>query len=111
MTKAYRIKGLEVKLDYDPELLKQLKDKYPEGGSVTIGGDKGLKVGFNYSGVSTLTVKLPTNVYIAGEFSRIQGGTVGLTGEGVPLKVKFKPEKVNANTSIGQLEQVAPSSR
>jgi hypothetical protein len=106
--KAYRIKGLEVKQEYDPELLKKLKDKLPEGGSVTIGGEKGLKIGFNYSGTSNLLISLPVDVYIAGELSRItKEGSVGLTGEVSTLKVRFTQEPVGNNGVVGRLDNVS----
>lgn len=104
ITKAYRITGLVVKLDYDPEYLKELKGKYPEGFSLNIGGDKGLKVGFNYGKESDLTVKLPTDAYIAGEFSRVTNGTINLNEGASKISIRFEPVRVNASAPIGQIE-------
>jgi hypothetical protein len=70
--KSFRITGFAVRLDYDPKLLEELKGKYPEGGSVSIGGDKGLTAALNYSGDSHLTVKLNSDAYLAGEFARVK---------------------------------------
>lgn len=70
--KSFRITGFAVRLDYDPKLLEEMKGKYPEGGSVSVGGDKGLTAAFNYSGDSHLTVKLNSEAYIAGEFARLK---------------------------------------
>jgi len=70
--KSFRITGFAVRFDYDPKLLEELKGKYPEGGSVSIGGEKGLTAAFNYSGDSHLTIKLKSDAYIAGEFARVR---------------------------------------
>lgn len=104
VSKAYRITGMAMTFDYDPKLLEELKGKYPEGFSVNIGGEKGLKVGFNYSSESSLTLKLPSEVYVAGEFSKITtNGTINL-GESTNLNVRLRPVRVSPNTSVGKVE-------
>jgi len=105
VTKAYRLTGMSIKLDYDPKDLDSLKTKYPTGGSITLGGDKGIKVEFSYKSTTDVTIKLPAEVYIAGEFSRLINGTINLNSGSKPsvqlIKVKLDPQ-----ASIGKIEPV-----
>jgi hypothetical protein len=105
VTKAYRITGLIVKLDYDPKLLENLKEKYPNGASIKLGGEKGVEASFNYGSESSLTLKLPQEVYIAGEFSRITDqGTINLNDPS-QLGIQLIPVKVDTNAVAGPIEE------
>lgn len=109
VTKAYRLTGLTVKLDYDPKDLDSLKQKYPNGGSITIGGDKGIKLGFNYSTTSEVTIKLPAEIYIAGEFSKLTAnGTINLN-DSANIGFDLTPIKLQAGEKIGKLELLKKS--
>lgn len=104
VTKAYRITGLTVKLDYDPKLLEELKGKYPNGASIKLGGEKGVEAYFNYGRESSLTLKLPQEVYIAGEFSRVTDqGTINLNPS--EFAIQLLPVKVDAKASVGLIEE------
>ena len=106
MNKAFRVSGITVTFDYTPDQLKDLKTKYPEGGSITVGGDKGATVSFTYSNTSTLTLKTSGDVYIAGEFAVLTGGHVGLPGN---QKVQFHLTPVDSkDVKIGAVEGVTP---
>lgn len=105
ITKAYRLTGLVVKLDYDPKLLEELKTKYPDKASINIGGEKGLNVEFNYSSATELTLKLPNDVYIAGEFSRItEKGTINLEDPST-IRLELTPVKVDPEGTAGKIEK------
>jgi hypothetical protein len=108
IVKGYRLSGLTVKLDYDPQQLEELKGKYPEGGSVNIGGEKGLNVAFNYSGDSHLTVKLPADVYIAGEFSTLFNGQLKSFNTIPDIHFQFEPVRINTRGgTIGPIDTFA----
>jgi hypothetical protein len=104
--KGYRFSGLAVKLNYDPKLLEELKGKYPEGANVNIGGEKGLNVGINYSGESNVIVTLPGEVYIAGEFSRLEYGRIsGFSG---PPSIRLRLETVRIDgRGVGAIDAFA----
>ena len=104
VTKAYRLTGMEVKLDFDPEVIDSLKSKYPEGAQIKLGGENGLDVSFNFKAANQLTLKLPNEVYIVGELARIsKGGTIQLTSSST-IKFRLKPIKVDEEASIGPIE-------
>jgi hypothetical protein len=106
VTKAYRLTGLSVKLDFDPKVLDSLKQKYPNGGSINIGGDKGVKLELNYLSNSAVTLKVPSDVYIAGEFSKLTtNGTINL-GDKSTVSFNLTPVKILPGEKIGQFEGI-----
>lgn len=106
MTKAYRITGMVVKMDFDPKVLEELKQKYANGASIKLGGDQGVNVEFNYNSESQLTLKLPTDVYIGGEFSRIStSGAIQMESE-EQFRVKLVPVAVVDNAKILPVEHL-----
>ena len=107
MNKAYRITGMTVTADYSPDQLKDLKTKYPEGATVKLGGDKGATASFGYKGTSTLTLKLSTDVYIAGELAKLAGGSTALTGNVIaPVKASFEPVALSPAATVGKVDPV-----
>jgi hypothetical protein len=107
MAKAYRLSGLIIKLDFDPKYLDSLKQKYPNGGSINIGGEKGLTININYMSNSELTLTLPGDVYIAGEFS-----TVNASGEvklGNTKEINFTLHELDPKegTTAGKIEKIS----
>ncbi|NEU08001.1 hypothetical protein GZH53_06720 [Flavihumibacter sp. R14] len=106
ITKAYRLTGLVVTLDYDPAVLEELKTKYSNGATVQLGGDKGLKIEFSYTSNSQLTIKLPKEVYIAGEFSTVSGqGSIQLNNT-EKFRVRLTTVKVEEDPVVGLIELV-----
>jgi len=99
--------GLKVTLDYDPKQLDSLKNKYPTGASISIGGNKGIKLSFDYKSSRELTIALPQDVYIAGELSQIsQNGTINLSDKNAFPDIHLLQVKVDPDATVGTVENI-----
>jgi len=104
MTKAYRITGMVVKMEFDPKVLETLKQTYANGAIVKLGGEQGVSVEFNYNSESQLTLKLPRDVYIGGEFSRVSAtGAIKMEAED-KFEVSLVPVAVEENAKAVPVE-------
>ncbi len=106
VTRAYRVSGLTYTLDYQPEDLAKLKEAYQNGATVTIGGDKGASFTVAYAGNKGLTLKLASDVYIAGGLDEPTHVAGNLTGGGslnfdlVPVTVLDNQKAVADKTPL-----------
>ncbi|WP_281310133.1 hypothetical protein [Flavobacterium flavigenum] len=104
VTKAYRLSALTVKLTYDAKDLEALKDKYPTGATINLGGESGLGFDVGYSSDKEMILTLSTDVYIAGELSRLStNGTINLNNQN-DLKLELIPIKVEDGNIVGKIE-------